>query len=45
MIRSKTGCYSALERLFRPQNGHCKSFQVASGAAPILFPGYDQESL
>ncbi len=25
MIRSKTGCYFALERLFRPQNEHCKS--------------------
>ena len=32
MIGSKTDRFSALERLFRPQNGHCKNLQVASGS-------------
>ncbi|WP_084301768.1 integrase core domain-containing protein [Desulfonatronovibrio hydrogenovorans] len=31
MIQTKTGCYFALERLFHPQNGHCKGLQVANG--------------
>jgi len=30
-ISSKTNCFSALERLLQPQNGHCKSLQFTNG--------------
>jgi len=37
-ISFKTDRYSALERLFYPQNGHCKSLQFTNGFAPPLVP-------